>query len=105
LIDSAAIGTLLLKFGAPLAQTRVGVRLAKLGRTSLEVFCAHLVFCFLFLGLGSGPDAQFAWWQDAIVIAVTLAGLFLLAEYVERRRSQPRGERAWLRPHVSVQKS
>jgi hypothetical protein len=86
LIDAAAIGILLVKFGSPWTETWLGKRLATLGRASLEVFSAHLVFCFVFLGLGSGPDAQFTWWQDGVILTVTLCGLFMLAGYVERRR-------------------
>jgi hypothetical protein len=88
LIDAAAIGVLLMRFGSPLAETWMGTRLATLGRASLEVFTAHLVFCFIFLGVGAGPDISLAWWQDASIVAVTLTGLFLVAEYV-KRRAQP----------------
>ena len=91
LIDAAAIGILLVKFGAPLAETWVGARLATLGRASLEVFSAHLVFCFLFLGIGAGPDVSLAWWQDAIIVTVTIAGLFMVADYVGKHP----------RPHTS----
>jgi hypothetical protein len=89
LIDAAAIGILLVKFGSPLAKNWLGKRLATMGRASLEVFSAHLVFCFVFLGLGSGPDAQFPWWQDAIILAVTICGLYLVAGFIERRRTRP----------------
>jgi hypothetical protein len=78
-IDAAAIGVLLIKFGSPLAETRLGARLAVLGRAPLEVFSTHVVFCLLFLGLATGPS--FAPWQDAIVLTVTLAGLFFVANY------------------------
>jgi hypothetical protein len=86
LIDASAIGILLVKFGSPLAKNWLGARLATLGRASLEVFSAHLVFCFVFLGMGDGPDAQFAWWQDGIILAVTMCGLYMVAGYIERRR-------------------
>jgi hypothetical protein len=93
LIDAAAIGILLVKFGSPLAENWLGARLAMLGRASLEVFSAHLVFCFLFLGLGAGPDVNLAWWQDAGIVAITLTGLFLVAGYVENRRKPRAGMR------------
>jgi hypothetical protein len=79
LIDASAIGILLVKFGSPLAHNWLGARLATLGRASLEVFTAHLVFCFLFLAMGAGPDVNLAWWQDAGIVAVTMAGLFMVA--------------------------
>lgn len=87
LIDAAALGVLLLRFGAPLADTRLGRRLAALGRTSLEVFTAHVVFCLVFLGLAAGTDPHFASWQDPFVVAITLAGLFLVADRVEKHRA------------------
>lgn len=91
LIDAAAIGVLLVRFGSPLAGTGIGMRLAVLGRASLEVFSAHVVFCLVFLGLATGPDARFSSWQDAIVLAITLAGLFLVAELVQSRRGPSHG--------------
>ena len=84
-IDAAAIGVLLVRFGAPLAETRPGSQLAVLGRAPLEVFSAHIVFCLLFLGLAAGPHGQFTAWQDGVVLAVTLSGLFLVAHYVRQR--------------------
>ena len=86
LIDAAAIGVLLVRFGSPIAETRIGIRLAVLGRASLEVFSAHVVFCLVFLGLATGFDAQFSVWQDSIVVAVTLTSLFLIADIVQRHR-------------------
>jgi hypothetical protein len=89
LIDAAAIGVLLVRFGSPLADTRLGARLAMLGRASLEVFSAQVVFCLIFLGLASGSDPHFAVWQDALVIAVTLTGLFLVAGSTATGRYKP----------------
>jgi hypothetical protein len=86
LIDAAAIGVLLVKFASPVADTWVGARLATLGRASLEVFSAHLMFCFLFLGIGAGPGVSLAWWQDAIIVTVTVAALFMVADYAGRHR-------------------
>ena len=88
-IDAAAIGILLVKYGSPLAETWLGRRLATLGRASLEVFCAHLVFCFFFLGLASGTDPQYTWPQDAVIIGLTFTGLFAVTHYTQRRRYCP----------------
>jgi hypothetical protein len=85
LVDAAAVGVLLVRFGSPAAATRLGQRLATLGRASLEVFSAHVVFCLVFLGLAAGPDARFTLWQDALVLAVTIIGLFVVARYAARR--------------------
>jgi len=97
LVDAAALGVLLVKFGTPLARTRLGLRLATLGQASLEVFSAHVVFCFLFLAIGAGPDASAAWWQDAIVLIVTIAALFIVADHaVKRRRREGASPRTFL---------
>ncbi len=102
LIDAAAIGILLVKFGSPLAENWMGARLATLGRASLEVFSAHLVFCFLFLGLGAGPDVNLAWWQDAGIVTITLTGLYMVAVHLERRRGQPVQVRTSLLDNVDL---
>ncbi|HEX5230007.1 MAG TPA: OpgC domain-containing protein [Bryobacteraceae bacterium] len=86
-IDAAAIAVLLLKYGRPLADSRLGLRLAVLGRASLEVFSAHVLFCLIFLGLATGTEPHFAPWQDAIVIVVTMIGLFVVAERTQQRRA------------------
>jgi hypothetical protein len=86
LIDSAALGILLLRFGSPLADSRLGGKLRVLGRASLAAFSAHLIFCFLFLGIGQDSDAHFPLWQDATIIAITLGGMYVVARRVERRR-------------------
>jgi hypothetical protein len=86
LFDSAALGVLLMRFGAPLANSAVGRRLELLGRASLEVFCAHAFFCFMFLAMGNGQDPHFAWWQDAAILILSFTGLFAVARYVDQRR-------------------
>lgn len=88
LVDFAAIGILLVRFGPGLAHTRVGTSLAPLGRASLEVFSAHVLFCIAALGLSTEADPHFLWWQQGIILAITLAGLFAVANRTERRRAQ-----------------
>jgi hypothetical protein len=90
LIDAAVLGTLLLRFGSPLADSPLGQKLAVLGRASLEVFSAQLIFCFLFLGIGRGPNAHFTPWQDAAIIAITFGGMYMVAQGVERRKGVER---------------
>ncbi|HTC87408.1 MAG TPA: OpgC domain-containing protein [Bryobacteraceae bacterium] len=97
-IDAVAIGILLMKYGSPLAETWLGRRLATLGRASLEVFCTHLVFCFFFLGLATGTDAQYTWPQGVMIIAVTLTGLFAVA-HLTQRFTQRRAYDIGLCPH------
>jgi len=88
LIDFTAIGLLLLRFGPSLAGTKIARHFGPLGRSSLEVFSAHVLFCFFVLGLGHGNDVHFVWWQDALIVSLGLAGLFVVARYAERRRER-----------------
>jgi hypothetical protein len=68
-----------------------------LGRASLRVFCAHIVFVFVglaFLMRDVGQDndtiEQLSGWPAAVLIGVTLLVLFLVATFKERkRRSHP----------------
>jgi hypothetical protein len=102
MMDAAAIGVLLVRFGRPLADTWIGLRLASLGRASLEVFSAHVVFCLIFLGIGAGPDVSLAWWQDAIILMVTISALFLVADHAARRRKRMAGWPAPLLHNVDL---
>jgi hypothetical protein len=79
LVDLTAIGLLVVKFGSPLADTWLGNRLGQLGRASLEVFSAHVCFCFIFLALGNGTEFPFTVWQDVLLLLTTLSGLFAVA--------------------------
>lgn len=86
LVDAAALGVLLLRFGSPLADSWFGRRLAVLGQASLEVFSAHVVLCLVFLGVGGGPDAHFTPWQDASILVITLLILSAVAARTAQRK-------------------
>jgi hypothetical protein len=96
LIDLASVGVLAVKFGAPLANSRLGMRLGRLGRASLEVFCVQIFFCFVFLALGNGRDSHFTWWQDGMILAITFSGLFWIVWFIEQsRRRDPEQRTRW----------
>ncbi len=64
-----------------------------LGKASLRVFCAHVVFVFVglaFLMRDVGHDndtiEQLSGWPAAVLVAVTLLVLFLVAAFKERQR-------------------
>jgi hypothetical protein len=82
LIDFAAIAALLIRFQS--AVKPLAVRpLVLLGQASLQVFCAHFVFCFLGLGLMGGADRIFGWAQLALIVG-TFAALLLVAKIFAR---------------------
>jgi hypothetical protein len=87
LVNLAALGILLVRFGTSLANSRLGTRMAVLGRASLEVFSTHLICCFVFVGIGDGPDVHFTVSQDVAIVSITVAFMFVVAERVKRRRN------------------
>lgn len=77
LVDFAAIAVLLVRFQSavkPLAARP----LVLLGQSSLQVFCSHLFFCFLGLTI-MGESPHVTGWQQVILIATTLGGMWITA--------------------------
>jgi hypothetical protein len=87
LVNATAIGILLVRFGPSVGGSRLAEKMAVLGRASLEVFAAHLIFCFFFLGIGNGPDTHFPLWGDLAIAGITISGLFAVASTVGRSKS------------------
>ena len=78
LLDFAAVAVLLIRFQSVLK--RLAVRpFILLGQASLQVFCAHFLFCFLGLGLMGRADRMFGWGQFALIIG-TFGSLLLVAK-------------------------
>jgi hypothetical protein len=70
-----------------------------LGKASLRVFCAHVVFVFVglaFLMRDVGHDndtiEQLSGWPAAVLVGVTLLVLFLVAAFKERQRHARSGQ-------------
>jgi hypothetical protein len=61
-----------------------------LGKVSLEVFCAHLVFVFIALALLINDVTELHGPVAIIALIVTFVGLFLLAASLVRRREEAR---------------
>ena len=82
LIDFAAITIILLRLRRFL--TALAVRpLVLLGQSSLQVFCAHLLFCFAGLTL-MGNASMLNAGEEVALLAVTFSGLFLVAKLFSR---------------------
>jgi hypothetical protein len=62
--------------------------LVSLGKASLEVFCAHLLFCFAALSFAGDGTGLPAWMQSALV-STTLIGLYLVARLFVNPRNAP----------------
>jgi hypothetical protein len=101
LIDFAAIATLLIRFQSVVKPLAVRP-LVLLGQASLQVFCAHFVFCFLGLGLTGGADRIFGWTQLALIVG-TFAALLLVAKIFARQEiSTVQGRSPSARPAINA---
>ncbi|RRA47111.1 OpgC domain-containing protein [Acidipila sp. EB88] len=73
-----------------------------LGKASLEVFCAHIVFVFFALALLYNDVAELHGAAAVLVLVVTFGGLFLLAsQIVKRRRAKRDREKSMPPDHAS----
>jgi hypothetical protein len=64
--------------------------LLTLGKASLEVFCAHLVFVFVGLALLYGEVSELHGVYAAVLVSLTFAGLILVALREQRRKKRAR---------------
>jgi hypothetical protein len=91
LIDFAAVSVLLIRFQSvvkPLALRP----LVLLGQASLQVFCAHLLFCFLGLTI-MGEAARVEGWEQVALIVATFLGLLLTAKLFGKSARKAEGSR------------
>lgn len=78
LINFAAIAALLIHF--PSVLRKLSVRpLVQMGQASLQVFCAHLFFCFAGLTL-MGNASMLSGWEQVMLLAITFSGLWVTAK-------------------------
>jgi hypothetical protein len=83
LVNFAAIAALAIRLQRPLAHLAIGP-LVLLGRASIQVFCAHLLFCFVGLAV-MGTRSTVSGWQQAVLLALTLGALYLTARLFAKR--------------------
>ena len=77
LINFAAIAALLVHF--PSVLRKISVRpLVQMGQASLQVFCAHLFFCFAGLTL-MGNASMLSGWEQVMLLAIAFSGLWVTA--------------------------
>jgi OpgC protein len=84
LIDFAAIAILLVRYGARIAALPFMKPLASLGQASIEVFSVHVLCCLGGVALSNEADPQLPWWQQILLLAVTISALFLTAHLQHR---------------------
>ena len=78
-INFAAIAILLARYGAHIAGLPFIKPLASLGQASIEVFSVHVLFCIAGNALSKDADPQLPWWQQVLLLAVTISALFFTA--------------------------
>ncbi len=79
IIDFAALAILLVSFGTRIAAIPIFPPLARLGRASIEVFSVHILCCLGADALSHEADPNLPWWQQILVLAITLPALFATA--------------------------
>ncbi len=86
IVDFAAVAALLIRFQSVVKPLAIRP-LVLMGQASLQVFCAHLLFCFLGLAiLGDAPVVN--GWHEAALVTATLLGMFLTAKAFSRKPSK-----------------
>jgi hypothetical protein len=96
LINFAAIAALLIHFQSVIKPLAIRP-LVMMGQASLQVFCAHLLFCFIGLAImGDAPMVN--GWQQAALLIMALSGMWLTAQIFARKRPATVGVRGASRP-------
>ena len=90
IVNFAAISILLVRFQSLVKPLTIRP-LVTMGQSSLQVFCAHLLFCFVGLAImGDAPTVN--GWREAALVAMTLFGMYLTAQMFSRRPSTAKGQ-------------
>lgn len=90
IINFTAITIVLMRYGTRIAALPFMTPLAALGRASIEVFCVHVLCCVAGNALSKDADPNLPWWEQVLLLAATLAALFLTARWHERRIARKR---------------
>jgi hypothetical protein len=85
IINFAALAIVVVRFGARIASLPFLRPLASLGQASIEVFSVHVLFCVAGSALSKDADPQLPWWQQGILLTVTISALFLTARIAKKR--------------------
>jgi hypothetical protein len=99
IIDFAAVAVLLIRFQSVMKPLAIRP-LVLMGQAGLQVFCAHLFFCFV--GLAIMRDAPMVnGWHEAALVAMALSGMLLTAQMFTRKREGDGGTVRAPRPATS----
>jgi hypothetical protein len=91
IINFSALAILVVRFGGRLAHLPFISPLYLLGQASIEVFSVHVLCCLAGHALSEDADPIQPWWQQTILLVVTISALFLTAlghrTWMNKRRS------------------
>lgn len=91
IINFGALAILVVRFGARIAALPFVKPLASLGQASIEVFSVHVLFCVAGNALSKDADPQLPWWQQVILLTVTISALFLTARVIKKWSGKKHG--------------
>lgn len=80
ILNFSAIAILLVKYGTKIAAIPIFPPLARLGRASIEVFSVHVLCCLGADALSHDADPNFPWWEQIMILVVTISVMFATAE-------------------------
>ncbi len=86
LLNFAALTIVLVRFGRRIAALPLVQPLALLGQASIAVFSVHVLCCLAGDALSPDADPNLPLWQQAILLAGTVAALFLTAHLNQRNK-------------------
>jgi hypothetical protein len=56
-----------------------------LGQASIQVFSVHVLFCVAGQALSKQADPELSWWEQDILLSVTISALFITAHLATKR--------------------
>jgi hypothetical protein len=84
IINFGALAIIVVRFGARIAGLPFVKPLASLGQASIEVFSVHVLFCVAGNALSEDADPHLPWWEQVILLTVTISALFLTARVIKK---------------------
>lgn len=85
-LNFAALTIVIVRFGRYLTEFAIVQPLALLGQASIAVFSVHVLCCLAGDALSPESDPNLSFWQQAVLLAGTIAALFLTAHLHQRSK-------------------
>lgn len=79
LLNFSALAIILVRYGTRIAAFPLLRPLKNLGQASIEVFSVHVLCCVAGDALSHDADPQLPWWEQSLLLLVTISALFVTA--------------------------